>query len=168
MRRHFTCLVGPLGAVLLLAPSTAQAADPVTPSSAPTTEPPSSYAPAVPPAPQQTSASSGRSSERLAALVGLGVGVVGVGFGVAYGIATIAKKNDAQQVCPTQVVCTTQDGVNKWNDADSSGSISTFAFVVGAIGLLEAAVFWWLPTGPDASSPQVAVGPGGLRVRGTW
>lgn len=74
---------------------------------------------------------------------------------MGYGIATISKKNDAQQVCSTQVVCATQDGVDKWNDADHNGTMSTFAFVVGALGLLEAAVLWWLPTGHDASSTQL-------------
>jgi hypothetical protein len=168
MRRYFASQVCPLAAAVLIAPSTAQAADRPPPTSAPTNEPPPSYAPAIAPTSQPPAARGGPSSEEVAALVGLGVGILGVGLGVGYGIATISKKNDAQQVCSTQVVCATQDGVNKWNDADHNGTISTFAFVVGALGLLEAAVLWWLPTGHDASSTQLGLGPGGLRVRAMW
>ncbi len=166
MTRPLTSLAAPIAAVVLSVHGMAWA-DPPPPTSAPTTQPQPVYAPDVPPAPSQPAAST-LSTEKVAALVGLGVGVLGVGFGVGYGIATLSKKNDAQQVCPTQVVCATQDGVNKWSDADTNGTLSTFAFVIGGLGLLEAAVLWWLPTGSDPVSTQVGLGPGGLRVRGTW
>jgi hypothetical protein len=167
-RRPLTSLAAPIAAVVLSVQGMAWA-DPPSPTSS-TAPPPTeaSYAPPVAPAPQQPAASSGLSTEQIGALVGLGVGVLGVGFGVGWGIATISQKNDAQQVCPTQVVCFTQNGVNKWQSADNNGTLSTFAFVIGAAGLLEAAVLWWLPTSSDPGSPKVGLGPGGLRVRGTW
>jgi hypothetical protein len=120
-----------------------------------------------PPAPQQP-ADRGLGSQKIAALVGLGVGVVGFGVSAGYGIATIAKKNDAQQVCPTLGTCPTQEGVNRWNDADNAGTISTFAFVIGCAGLLEAAVLWFIPGPRDGATTQVGLGPGSVRVSGSW
>jgi len=154
-------------ALLLSRPSRADD----TPAPTSTTPDPSQpvLAPPVPPptvAPQR--ADSGLGAQKTAALVGLGVGVVGFGVSMGYGIATIAKKNDAQQVCPTLGMCPTQDGVNRWNDADNAGTISTLAFVIGCAGFLEAAVLWFMPGARDGATTQVGLGPGSVRVSGSW
>ncbi len=60
--------------------------------------------------------------------------------------------------------CATQDGVNKWSAAASTGNISTIAFIVGGVGIAGAAVLW--STAPGATrqtgAAQVGVGPGGF------
>jgi hypothetical protein len=107
-------------------------------------------------------------AQTVAALVGVGVGVVGFGLSAIYEADAISKKNSAQSVCPGSLYCATQEGVNRWSSAETSASVATFAFVVGCAGILEAAVFWFVPTSRSNDSVQVGVGPSGIRLRGTF
>jgi len=134
--------------------------------------------PSGPPAPSPTAPAASSASEapatsgggmgtqRVLALVAGGIGVVGIGVGTAFGIMALSKKSDAQNVCPND--CPTQDGVNKWSDATSTGNISTIALIVGGVGIVGGAVLWFTAPSGSSSSPQVGVGPGGLQLRGRW
>jgi hypothetical protein len=138
---------------------------------APETAIPQGAAPSAPQSPvvaPPPETSSGLGTQQILALVAGGVGIVGLGLGTALGLMAISKKNDAQSACPSSP-CSTEDGSNKWSDAASAGNVSTVGFIVAGVGVAGAAVLWF--TAPSASgeaSTQVGLGPGVLRVNGTW
>ncbi|HEX8795218.1 MAG TPA: hypothetical protein VF765_29925 [Polyangiaceae bacterium] len=109
----------------------------------------------------------GLGTQRVLALVAGGVGVIGIGLGTAFGLMALAKKGDAQSVCAES--CTTQDGVNKWSDAATTGNLSTAGFIVGGIGLAGGAVLWITAPSTDGA-PTVGVGlaPGSIQLNGAW
>jgi len=112
------------------------------------------------------SPSPGLGTQRILAIVAGGVGVVGLGIGTVVGVVALSQKSDAQNACPGSQ-CTTQDGVNKWSDAASTGNFSTIALIIGGVGVAGAAVLWF--TAPSVgSSTQVGFGPGTVQLRGTW
>jgi hypothetical protein len=88
------------------------------------------------------------------------VGVVGVGIGTVFGLRSKSKHDLAEDDC-TGTVCATQEGVDAGHAAYSAGTVSTVAMIAGAAGLAGGAVL-------AASGPEVALGVGGVRVRGTW
>jgi hypothetical protein len=108
----------------------------------------------------------GMGTQRVLALIAGGLGVVGLGIGTAFGVMALSEKTDANSVCPNQ--CTSQDGVNKWNDATSKGNVSTIAFVAGGAGVVAAAVLWFTASSTGGSRTQVGFGPGEIQVRGAW
>lgn len=113
-------------------------------------------------------ASSGLGTQKILALVAGGVGVVGLGLGTAFGLMALSKKSDAQSACPSSP-CPTEDGSNKWSDAVSAGNVSTVGFIVAGLGVAGAAVLWFTaPSASGGASTQVGLGPGILRVNGTW
>jgi hypothetical protein len=121
-------------------------------------------APSTPPA--GVDDGGGMGTQKILAIVAGGIGVVGLGVGTAFGIMALSKKSDAQNACPNN--CATQDGVNKWSDAASTGNISTIGLIVGGVGIAGGAVLWFTAPSASSSSPQVGVGLGGLQVKGTW
>jgi hypothetical protein len=133
-----------------------------TPIVRPAPGPPVMGAPAAPPPNEKLG------TQKVVALTAAGVGVIGLGVGTALGILAISKKSDAQTACP-ESQCTTQDGVNKWSQAGSTGNISTIGFIVGGVALAGAAVLWFTaPSSNGAASTQVGVGPGSIQLKGTW
>ena len=109
--------------------------------------------------------SGGMGTQKLLAIVAGGIGIVGLGLGTVFGIMASSQKSDAQSACLSNP-CSTQDGVNKWSTAGSTGNISTIGFIVGGVGVAGAAVLWF--TAPSSSSTQVGLGPGILQLKGTW
>ena len=110
----------------------------------------------------------GTDPHTIAALVGVGVAVVGLSVGTAYGVLALSRKSAAQSVCPGSFECATQAGVNKWNSAASAANVANVMFVIAGLGAIEAAVFWLTPSSNVVASPQVGVGPGILEVKGAW
>jgi hypothetical protein len=104
-------------------------------------------------------------TQKSVAIVAGGVGLVGLGVGTAFGVVAMSQKSAAQSACPTNP-CGTQDGVNRWNNAGSTGNVSTIGFIVGALGVGGAAILWL--TAPASVSAQLGVGPGVLQVKGAW
>jgi hypothetical protein len=110
----------------------------------------------------------GLGTQKILGIVAGGAGVVGLGLGAVFGVMAISEKNDAQSACPGNP-CRTQDGVNKWSTASSTGNISTIGFVVGGVGLAGAAVLWFTaPHSTSGATAHVGFGPGLLQVKGTW
>jgi hypothetical protein len=107
----------------------------------------------------------GLGTQKILAIVAAGVGVVGVGVGTVFGVQAISKHNDAAQACPN--LCADQAGVAMWSDAQSAGNLSTAGFVVGAVGLVGAAILWLTAKSPHGGG-QMGLGPGGLELRGAW
>lgn len=122
--------------------------------------------PAIETSVDQVSSSSGN-SQRIIALVAGGVGVVGVGVGTIFGLQSMSKHSDAESKCPG--ACSDQSGVELWNDARSSGNISTIAFAVGGVGLVTGAILWFTAKTPSRTTAlQADFGPGSVQIRGSW
>jgi hypothetical protein len=87
-------------------------------------------------------------------------GICLLGGGISYGLGKSDYNNlkTGQQITP-----------QSWADTQSRGPVlesgGVFAMVVGAAGLATAAAFYFWP--PSASAPSLAVGPGGVFVRGS-
>lgn len=116
-------------------------------------------------APIEASASNPRRT--LAALLA-GVGAVGIATGAVAGVLALTSRSEADQLCPRglgAIRCTTQEGVDRWNDAATAGDVSTVAFVAGGVALIGAGAVWWL--GPRQVT-SVAVSPSGLRLSGRF
>jgi len=116
-------------------------------------------------------AQGGSDAHKTAALVGAGVAAAGIVTGTIYGVLAISRKNDAEGVCPGSSVCATPEGVSKWNSAQSAANVSTLMFVVAGLGALEAAIFWFTPSGnatARGTSTQVGIGPGMLQLKAIW
>ncbi len=110
----------------------------------------------------------GMGTQKVLALVAGGVGVVGVGLGTAFGVMALSQKSDAHNACPA-TSCPTQDGLNKWNTAGTTGDVSTVGFIVGGAGLVGAAVLWFTaPRSSGGVTAQVGLGPRGVQLKGTW
>ena len=113
----------------------------------------------------------GFGTQRILALVSAGVGVVGLGFGIGYGLAAMSKHDEAKKACPG--LCTDQHGVDLWNQASSAGNVSTVGFIVGAAGIVGGAVLWFTArpaaseTGQGAAT-QVGFGLGSVQCKGVW
>jgi hypothetical protein len=144
--------------IVITAPPPAIDATPAAPAPAPTQG--SGAAPAA--------GGSGLGGQRVAALVVGGVGVLGVVLGSAFGLQAISKRDSAAQACPER--CADPSGVSMWHDAGTAGNVSTAAFVLGGAALAGAAVLWLTgrPSGPENRAAAIAVGPGGVTVRGRW
>jgi hypothetical protein len=122
------------------------------------------------PAPTEPASSashgSGTTTRTIALLVG-GVGVVGVGLGAAFGLASKSKHDQAAKDC-TGAACPDNAALGEANAAQTDGNISTVMMIVGGVGL-AAGVTLWL-TAPKESTPsaQVGLGLGTLQVKGAF
>jgi len=107
-------------------------------------------------------------AQRVVSLVALGVGLVGIGTGVAFAVQAKGKANDADAYCPGSV-CANDAALRMNHDARVAGNLATVAFAAGAAGIAGAVVLW-LTAKPSPSSPssEVALVGGTLRLRGTW
>jgi hypothetical protein len=150
----------------LLPPATLAA-----PAIAPTAAEQEAPAPAVGPADGDAG---GLSEGRIVAIVAGGVGVVGVVVGSVFGLETISAWHAAQRDCGATSKCPTNGPKIEQEEGDASkdGTISTFAFVAGGVGLALGAWLWF--TTPERSRSQVSVVPiagpsqGELMVRGRF
>ena len=107
-------------------------------------------------------------TQRVVALAALGVGLVGIGTGVAFAVQANAKSNDANEICPASL-CPDDRALRMNRDARVAGNLATVAFAVGAAGVAGAVVLW-LTAKPSPSSPRAEVALVGstLQLRGTW
>ncbi len=110
-----------------------------------------------------TETSRGSSSQKVVGYASIGLGVAGVAVGTIFGLSSMSKHNDAKDACPA--ACTDANGVKLWDDARSAGNISTIGFIVGGLGLAGGAILVLTAKPADTT---VGVGPGSIRLRGTW
>ena len=111
----------------------------------------------------------------LAAAVG-GAGLVGVGFGVGFGVRALQLKGRAQPgepsggapPCSANGFCT-DEGLSLLHEARQAGAWST-ALLIGGSALTAAGLTIWLLAPEEATSSQarVELGAKGLIFRGTW
>jgi hypothetical protein len=105
-------------------------------------------------------------SQRVAAIVVGGVGVVGVAVGTIFGLRSISKGNDSDAHCEGNI-CDAA-GVQLRDEALSAGTVSTVAFVGGALGLAGGAALWFTARDHESSAgvtPVIGLGSIGLNGR---
>ncbi len=126
--------------------------------------------PAEPEAEPAPETPSGPFPWRTVGLVAAGVGVVGLGVGTYFGIDAISKNNTSNQTGCSGNTCT-QGAYTTRQDAISSATVSTIAFVAGGV-LAAAGITLWLvaPKGDAAAqvTPVALSGGGGLALTGVW
>jgi hypothetical protein len=110
----------------------------------------------------------GRSSLRIAAIAVGAVGVIGVGFGIGFGVDAMSKWSDAKAHCSPYPYCGAE-GQKLGDRAKTSATISTIAFAVGAAGLAGGLVLWInAPSKHSETQAAVAFGPGSVMLRGSY
>ncbi len=106
-------------------------------------------------------------TQRVAAIVVGGVGVVGVAVGTIFGLRSMSKGNDADAHCDGNI-CADPAGVELRDEARSAGTVSTIAFVGGALGLAGGAALWFTAQDHESSAgvrPAIGLGSIGLNGR---
>ncbi len=119
-----------------------------------------------------SSQSSGLGTQRILAIVAAGVGAVGIGVGIVYGLSAKSKHDTANAACPGSL-CPNKNGVDLWNQAVSAGNVSTAGFIVGAVGLAGGAALWFMAPhrseeSGEKAATQVGLGLGMLQMKGVW
>jgi hypothetical protein len=114
-------------------------------------------------------ASSDGSTQRTIGLVVAGVGVVGVALGAVFGLQASSKWSDAKEKCSDYPFGCGDDGVSMADDAKSAATISTIGFIAGGVCLAGGAALWLTAgSSSDDKTVSVGIGPGSVRVRGTF
>jgi hypothetical protein len=136
--------------------------DPNAPKAAPAASP----APALgPPGTESPAPSPERPRDRTLAYVAAGVGIVGVGFGTAFGIGALNAKSNLDSACANKVCPTSEHG--EVDSGNRLATISTVAFILGGVGLAAGAVFYFWDFGGSAKA-SAYVGPTGAGVSGSF
>jgi hypothetical protein len=96
---------------------------------------------------------------------------VSLAFGAVFGIDAIAKKNEADRLCPGKA-CIDSSGSQRVADARSAATVSTVGFAVAGVGAVVAV--WLFLRAGDAGEPRARVVPiasaemTGVRLQGAW
>ncbi|MEJ7729010.1 MAG: tetratricopeptide repeat protein [Polyangiaceae bacterium] len=141
---------------------------PDTPQPALPVAPPDPAADQPPPEP-----SGSGSTQRVLAVITLGVGAVGVGMGTVFGLRAVSKADEARQRCPGGICADPQD-VALESEGNQAADISTVSFIVGGAGLVGGLVLWLTaPSDPEPTQglsvrlrPTVEPSAWGLSVHG--
>jgi serine/threonine-protein kinase len=118
-------------------------------------------------APSDDRAVKGLNGRQIAAIATGAVGLTSVVIGTVFGLRSRSKHEDSDRYCSGNT-CRDPRGVELMDQARSSGNASTVAFIVGGIALGTAGALWFIPIGDGATSPQVGLGLGAVRVRRAW
>ncbi len=131
-------------------------------------------APVVVVAPKELPKGDRGNMQRTIGLVAGGVGVVGVGLGVVFGLSAKSKLADsnANGHCQPNNHCD-EIGFQSRSDSKDAATLSTVAFAVGGVALAAGAVLYFTaPKGPQKAGlqlvPQVGRGAGGLDILGRF
>ncbi|HET7538451.1 MAG TPA: hypothetical protein VFK05_01220 [Polyangiaceae bacterium] len=114
------------------------------------------------------SGSTSGSTQRIVAWTALGLGAAGIVVGSVFGLKSISKHDDAKACAAT---CPDLPSYEANEDARKFGTISTVAFVVGAVGVASG-VTLWLTAKPNQTSssavPRFGIGLGSVRLQGVF
>lgn len=97
-----------------------------------------------------TGAGSGRGL-RVSGVVALGVGAVGLGIGTVAGVVAMGARSDLDRQCPAKTC--PPNGL--LGSANTMAGVSTFGFVLGAVGVAAGVTFLLWPA-PSAPAPNAA------------
>jgi hypothetical protein len=101
---------------------------------------------------------------RTLSFVVLGVGVVGVGLGTAFGLSTLSKRNDLDDACPNKTCRSSQQ--SNLDSAKTSGTISTIAFAAGGAALIAGGIlFFTASSSSSTSTPNASASSGSISAR---
>jgi hypothetical protein len=146
-----------------VAPSTAAPpAPPPTVTSAP---------PALPPAaPDRAAAPRDQAprTSRALAFIPLGLGVIGLGVGAVTGAMTLSQTADIKAACPNSVCSTRGNQQAAWDSANTLATVSDVGFVVGGIGAAVGLTWLLWPRSGGPPPATASVGPGSVRVTGSF
>lgn len=108
---------------------------------------------------------------RAAGVVLAGVGLVGIGVGTVFGLAAMSKRSEAIAACHDSdpARCQDRDKTGLWDDAKTSGNVSTIAFVAGgALALGGAALWLFAPSRSVTINGAVDAHAAAIDVRGVF
>lgn len=125
-------------------------------------KPPATEAPKPPP---PLVATNEGGTQRAIGLAVTGLGVVGLGVGIVFGMMAISKSDKADRLCGVGVKeCADREGFDASNESQADGTVATIAFIAG--GVLTAGGLSIFFTAPSASSSRGASA--GLGFRGVF
>ena len=125
--------------------------------------PPPPVLPSTPPPPQPT----WWTTQRVLAVIGGGLGLVGVGLGTSWGLYAISSQNQEKSNCSASSCNHQKQAVVDYNSARDNATASDVSFGVGAAFLAAGAVLWL--TAPSvAVTPAVGSHGGGLSLGGSF
>lgn len=110
----------------------------------------------------------GGSAQGTIGLVMGGVGIVGVAVGAVFGLSASSKWKDAKAECSDYPYGCGSEGVALQDDAKSAATISTIGFIAGGVLLAGGAALWLTAGSGDEQTVAVGVGPGTLRIKGSF
>ena len=82
-----------------------------------------------------------------------GVGVVGIGVGTVFGVMTLTKKSERDELCGPEPKCTSDEGVELDREARTAALWSNVSFGAGLVGLGAAAVLLLVEPSSKATAP---------------
>lgn len=122
------------------------------------------------PPPAETSAAGTGSPRalRVTGVVALGVGAAGLGIGVVAGVVAVGARSDLDRQCPARTC--PANGI--LGSANTTAAVSTFGFILGAVGVAAGVTFllWPAPAShaPDAAWVRPYATPAELGVAGAF
>jgi hypothetical protein len=123
--------------------------------------------PTVRPSPvDEPETASDGSTQRTLGYVAGGMGVVAVGFGVAFGLSANANHSKALASCPEPARCPKPDAVDEGNRARDQALIANVGYIASA-ALLAGGIILYL-TAPKRTRAVLALTGTRLGVGGTW
>ena len=111
-------------------------------------------------------------SQRIAALVTGGLGIVGIGVGAYLGVRAMNDHDSPGAICTTNP-CSRQS-ISLNNDAGSSADASTVTFIAGLAAVGAGTLLWFWKPGTSSESHPVSVAPilapgrGGVEIHGAF
>jgi hypothetical protein len=108
------------------------------------------------PTPAAAPAGSSWSTQRTLAVIGVGVGVVGLASGAIFGGLTIKEKNAETSGCGTSSCYPTAK--DHYDNAITDGTVSTVAFIAGGVFVITGAVLWVTSPAPSPASSSTTTG----------
>jgi hypothetical protein len=124
--------------------------------------------PPVLPPPPPPAKPSWWTTQRTLAVIGGGLGLVGVGLGTSWGLYAISSQNLEKSNCSSASSCAKPaQAVVDYNSARDNATASDVSFIAGAAFLAAGAVLWF--TAPSVSvTPAVGSHGGGLSLGGSF
>ena len=103
---------------------------------------------------QQPPAGSWWTTQRTLAIVGGGLGVVGLGLGSVFGAFAMSSQNREKSDCGSSSSCNHAQAVEDYNTAGTDATASTVSFIAGGVFLAAGAVLWFTqPSDTNAAAP---------------
>ncbi|MCU0682430.1 MAG: hypothetical protein MUF34_09270 [Polyangiaceae bacterium] len=108
-----------------------------------------------PPATPPPARPQGWSTPKTLALISGGLGLVGLGTGVAFQLQVQARRDDAFSLCPTKRACS-PEAIAARDDGLAAANVAAVAFAAGAAGVVGGLALW-LVAPSSSSTPKSAV-----------